>query len=148
MTPKRKNIIPDVISDQSLVRLDGNASVRDAAILMDQCGVSSVLVIDGKDRLRGIFTVRDVARRVVGGDLDPRKTRISEVMTENPQCIAPDMAPQSALRLMQEKGFRHLPVTEDGTTAGRVLGVVSRRNFFPEEETLLKMEEHLWETMR
>jgi CBS domain-containing protein len=104
--------------------------------------------VDKEDKLQGIFTVRDVARRIVGGDLDPDQTPLSKVMTKNPKCVSAKAAPHAALRIMQDGGFRHLPVTDDGSTKGQLVGIVSRRSFFPEEEALLKFEEHLWEHMR
>ena len=144
----RRCLCPDVVSDQELITLKSSASAREAAKLMNGRRVSSVLILDENDKLCGIFTVRDVARRVVGNDLDPDKTPLSQVMTKDPKCVGAECLPHTALRLMQDSGFRHLPVTDDGTCAGQVVGIVSRRNFFPEEETLLKVEEHLWESMR
>lgn len=144
----RQHLYPDVITDQKVISLSSGATARKAAMLMDEKEISSVLVTDAQDRLCGIFTVRDVARRIVGGGLDPDKTPLSDVMTKDPICIAGKETPQTALSRMQDGGFRHLPVTEDGTTASRLLGIVSRRSFYPEEETLLKFEEHLWEHMR
>jgi len=144
----RKHLIPDVVHDQSLVTLGPEATSEEAAKLMNRHEISSVLVVDDAKRLRGIFTVRDVARRIVGGGLDPAETLLRDVMTENPICIAADAPPQVALRQMQDGRYRHLPVTDDGTGTGRLLGIVSRRNFFPEEETLLQFEERLWETIR
>lgn len=144
----RRCLIPDVVSGQTLIKLKTTDTARDAAILMDGHHVSSVLVVDAKDKLRGIFTVRDVARRVVGGNLDPDKTPLSQVMTDQPKCVAATESPYNALRLMQDSGFRHIPVTDDGTDSGKVLGIVSRKSFFPEEEALLKWEEHLWEHIR
>ena len=144
----RKHLVPDVISDQSLVRLTAEDSAREAAKLMNINQISSVLVVDQNERLCGIFTVRDVARRVVGSDLDPDTTLLAQVMSENPKCVAATEAPQYALRMMQDGRFRHLPVTQDGTPEGRLVGIVSRRDFFPEEEALLEIEEKLWQHMR
>jgi CBS domain-containing protein len=144
----RKCLIPDVVSGQTLIKLKTTDTARDAAMLMDGQHVSSVLVVDAKDRLQGIFTVRDVARRVVGGHLDPDKTPLSKVMTRHPKCVAATESPYNALRTMQDSGFRHIPVTDDGTDGGRLLGIVSRKSFFPEEEALLKWEQHLWEQIR
>lgn len=148
MTMARQRIFPDVVSGQKLINLPPDATAREAAVLMDEREISSVLVTDEKDKLCGIFTVRDVARRIVGGGLDPDKTRLSKVMTKDLKCVSAKETPQTALRKMQDGGFRHLPVTEDGTADGRLVGIVSRRSFFPEEEALLKFEEHLWEHMR
>ncbi len=144
----RKHLIPDVVSDQSLVKLKPTDTARDAAVLMEGKHVSSILVMDAQDKLCGIFTVRDVARRIVGGHLDPDTTRLSQVMTKQPQCVAATESPYGALQRMQAGRFRHLPVTDDGTANGRVVGIVSRRSFFPEEEALLKWEEHFAEVLR
>jgi CBS domain-containing protein len=144
----RRCLCPDVVRGQELITLKSSATARAAAKLMNDRRVSSVLILDENEKLCGIFTVRDVARRIVGDNLDPDTTSLSQVMTKEPNCVGARCLPHTALRLMQDSGFRHLPVTEDGTCAGKVLGIVSRRNFFPEEETLLKVEEHLWESMR
>ena len=130
----RTQLIPDVVSDQVLIKLHTYHSARDAAVLMESHRVSSVLVVDAKGRLRGIYTLRDVARRFEDGLLDPNKTPLSQVMTKIPRCIAATDPPQYALRLMQECRFGHLPVTDDGTAEGQILGIVSRRDFFPEDE--------------
>lgn len=144
----RRNLIPDVVSDQTLVTLNLSDTARDAAVLMDNNHVSSVLVVNTQDELCGIFTVRDVARRVVGGHLDPDKTPLSRVMTKNPQCAAVTEKPYIALQKMQDGGFRHLPVTDDGTSNGKLMGIVSRKSFFPEEKAMLEWEQHLEQLIR
>ena len=105
-TKTKRHLVPDVVSDQVLIKLNTNDSARDAAVLMDGHQVRSVLVVDAKGRSRGIFTVRDVARRLVGGHLDPDKTRLSQVMTKQPKCVAATASPQFALRLMQDARYR------------------------------------------
>ena len=144
----RRNLIPDVVSDQALITLNMSDTARDAAILMDSNRVSSVLVVNTQGELCGIFTVRDVARRVVGGHLDPDKTPLSRVMTKNPQCAAATDKPYLALQKMQDGGFRHLPVTDDGTSNGELMGIVSRKSFFPEEKAMLEWEERLEQLIR
>ena len=144
----RKHLIPDVVSDQTLITVKPEDSARHAAVLMDKHAVSSVLVLGEGGKLAGIFTVRDVARRIVGGLRDPDTTPVAEVMTKELKCVAANEHPHRALRLMQDSRFRHLPVTEDGKPDSPVLAIVSRRNFFPDEEALLQFEDDLWEHMR
>lgn len=144
----RRNLIPDVVSDQKLVTLRLSDTARDAAVLMDKNHVSSILVVNTQNELCGIFTVRDVARRVVGGHLDPDETPLSQVMTKNPQCAAATEKPYIALQKMQDGGFRHLPVTDDGTSNGELMGIVSRKSFFPEEKAMLEWEQHLEQLIR
>ncbi|HEU4383244.1 MAG TPA: CBS domain-containing protein [Anaeromyxobacteraceae bacterium] len=83
--------------------------------------VGSVLVMDGQ-RLVGIFTERDVLRRVVGGHRDPEKTRIAEVMTRELAVMKPESTVEDAMTVIAEKRIRHLPVLEEG----KVVGVVSQ----------------------
>ena len=139
----RKQLIPDVVSDQSIVKLRKTSSVREAAVQMREKDVSSILVTSELGTLEGIFTVRDVARRVVGTGKDPDTTLLADVMTKNPRSIGPNEPPIHALRLMQDYGFRHLPIIEDGN----LLGILSRRDFYAEEESLLEFETHLRETI-
>ncbi len=132
----RRHLIPDVVSDQILIKLHTFDDARDAVVLMDCHQVSSVLVVNAKGRLRGIFTLGDVARRLGGDHLDQTKTRLSQVMTKQPKCVAATESLEFALRLMQDGRFGHLPITDDGATAGQILGIVSRRDLFPDEEIL------------
>lgn len=127
-----RRIIPDVVSDQDIISLGESATVLDAARLMSQCSVNAVLIMDGEG-LRGIFTARDLARRVVAADrgLD---TPLATVMTTNPQTVVADAEPVTALRLMVKGGFRHLPVVD----GDRVVGLVSRRDLFREEERIAR----------
>ncbi len=126
----RRHIIPDVISEQDIVSLPKSATALDAARLMSSRGINSVLVMED-GALAGIFTARDLARRVIAADrsLD---TPLAEVMTANPETIAPTASPLDALRRMYDGGFRHLPVTADG----ELHGIVSRRDLFREEQEL------------
>lgn len=138
----RRHVIPDVVQGQKLATVPKTATVADAARCMNEHGVSSVLVLED-GRLLGIFTVRDVARRVVGQDrgLD---TRLEDVMTCEPETVDAFEIPLRALRAMHDGGYRHLPVTAND----EVVGIVSRRDFFKEEEQLLEQETSLWEHLR
>jgi len=138
----RKRIIPDVVNNQIITALPKTATVAHATKLMNEREVSSVLIMED-ETLEGIFTVRDVARRVVGQDLG-LDTKLADVMTPNPEAIAADEIPLRGLHRMHDGGFRHLPVVDNG----KVVGVVSRRDFFAEDEALLDQEIALWEHMR
>ncbi len=96
-----------------------STSVSDAVKVMIDNKIGSVLVMDG-ERLVGIFTERDVLRRVVG-KLDPVKTQVSEVMTRDLVVMRPTSTVADAMAVVSEKRIRHLPVVE----GGKVVGVVS-----------------------
>ena len=131
--PNRK-LIPDVIKDQQLACLPPEASVRDAAVLMAERRIAALLVTQdrptGGRSLKGIFTERDLAARVVAAGRDPAATRLSEVMTASPDTLAPDARAYEALDLMERHHYRHLPVTADGESDGLVMGIVSIRDLF------------------
>ena len=132
--------IRDVIRRDEIYQLSQHDTVRGAADLMKARKCGSVLITAG-DALVGIFTERDVVFRVVAEGRDPAKTRLGEVMTANPVTVGPHEPAISALRLMEDSGFRHLPVVDDG----RILGVVSRRDFAGEDKARLEDERHIWE---
>jgi CBS domain-containing protein len=96
-------------------------TVAAAVDLINANRVGSVLVMDGK-RLVGIFTERDVLRRVVGGRKDPEKTAVADVMTRELVVMRPGSTLGDAMSVISEKRIRHLPVVEEG----RVVGVVSQ----------------------
>ncbi len=130
-----RKIVPDVIGQQQLVMLPSSATVREAAICMSERQVGAVLVTrDGA--LEGIFTERDLLHRVVAPGRDPNGTRLVEVMTKNPDTIEADDYAIEALSRMSERGYRHLPVLDQG----RLVGIVSRRDFLGEEIILVEEE--------
>lgn len=135
-----RRLIPDVVHDQDLLKLPGSATVRAAAQRMKSRRVGAVLVIDADDRLAGIFTERDMVNRVVAESRDPDTTALSEVMTRRPSTIGPDASAIEALRIMNDGGFRHLPIVKNG----RLVGIVSRRDFFGVEKARLEDEGHIW----
>ena len=103
-----------------------SASVADAVAEMNRQKVGSVLVLES-GRLVGIFTERDVLRRVVGSGLDPTKTPVTDVMTSGVQTITPATTIEETLVLFTEKRFRHLPVLDAGRLAGTIsIGDVTR----------------------
>jgi CBS domain-containing protein len=130
-----RRIVPDVIGQQQLVMLPSSATVREAAICMSERQVGAVLVTrDGA--LEGIFTERDLLHRVVAPGRDPNDTHLVEVMTKNPDTIEADGYAIEALSRMSERGYRHLPVLDQG----RLVGIVSRRDFLGEEIILVEEE--------
>jgi CBS domain-containing protein len=103
-------------------RLDRAASVRQAVREMAEQEVGAILVVDEK-RPVGIFTERDLLRRVVDRGLDPEKTRIEEVMSRDMLTIHANTGIDQALELMKHRNLRHLPVVLEGTD--EVVGIVS-----------------------
>ncbi len=85
--------------------------------------INTVIVVD-EQRPVGIFTESDAPFRVIARSLDPKTTRLADVMKIAPKTVAPDETFGYALLVMQENGFRHLPLSENDN----LIGIVSARN--------------------
>jgi CBS domain-containing protein len=130
-----------IIKDQDPLTLSPGTTVKHACRSMRDRRVGAVLVTDTDGRLLGIFTGRDAVCRVLAEAKDPGKTRLSEVMTRDPDTIAPGSRAIDALRKMQDGGYRHVPIVEDD----KVMGVASRGDFKGMELERLEEETGLWE---
>jgi CBS domain-containing protein len=117
-------------SHRHVLSLGPNATVHEAACAMTHANRGSVLIMDGAGKLLGIVTERDLMRRVLAKALEPAKTKVSEIMTRNPQCVPPDMPVPDAVLIMIERGFRHLPIVGKD---GKVQCVFSARDALPRE---------------
>ncbi len=101
-------------------------SIYDTVAEMNRHRIGAILVVDGP-RLVGIFTERDVLRRVVGAGLDPRKTTVADAMTADVLTIRPDSTLDETTSIFTEKRCRHLPVLEDGKLVGLIsIGDITR----------------------
>ena len=98
-----------------------SATVLDAALLMNEHKIGALVVCDG-GRVAGMFTERDVLRRVVSERRDPATVTVGDVMTKEVLCCTPDTTLDEARGAMKNRRIRHLPVV-DGE--GRLCGVVS-----------------------
>jgi CBS domain-containing protein len=107
-------------SSHEIYSVSPNATVFDALKTLAETDVGALLVMDG-ERMLGIFSERDYARRVVLQGKSSRETLVREVMTERIVCVQPNQTVEEAMAMMTEVRCRHLPVVEHG----RVIGVVS-----------------------
>lgn len=104
-----------------------NAAVLDALKLMAEKDIGAVLVMD-RDKLVGIITERDYARKgIIAGRL-AKDTPVRETMSRKVVTVTPTHTVQQCMALMTERGIRHLPVVEDG----RILGMLSIRDLVAE----------------
>ena len=91
--------------------------VYEALEIMVEKNVSALLVMEN-DKLAGIFTERDYARKIVLKGKVSKETTIGEVMTRDLITVAPETSLDSCMRLMTGKLIRHLPVVDKGQLAG------------------------------
>lgn len=121
----RGRIVPDIVSRQELTILSPERTVQEATVIMAERGISAVMISE-KEALVGIFTERDLVRRVVAPGLDPATTPLRDAMSTRPYTLHPNDSASEALQRMRANGVRHLPVV-DGP---RIVGMVSIRDLF------------------
>ncbi len=115
--------VKDLMEPQKLIVLPPEAMVSDAARRMAQHNTGAVVVV-ANTQLLGIFTERDAVFRVLAQGLAAHTTPLHAVMTPAPATLAPNASYGHALLIMQEGGFRHLPVVD----GGKVIGIITARN--------------------
>ncbi len=104
---------------REVVTVGTDETVLAAANLMNERGIGGLVVTEG-DRVSGIFTERDMLRRVVAARRDPATTRVRDVMTAPVASCRPDTTLAECRAFMTEKRIRHLPVVDDKGLCGIV----------------------------
>ena len=107
-----------IVKDQRPLVLPVDELVCRACGRMCERHSGSVLVVDTRQRLIGIFTGRDAVRLLATAKEDAGSTPLAQAMTRNPVTVAPKSRAVDALRAMAEGEIRHVPVTEDGIIKG------------------------------
>jgi CBS domain-containing protein len=97
-------------------------TLAEACEKMRHAQTSSMLIMDD-DRLVGIVTERDVVKAIAQG-LDPKETRVKDLMTTDIVTIGPMTTLKEAANIMATKWIRHLPIVE----GSKVVGMISQRD--------------------
>lgn len=123
--------------------VERTATVAEAVRQMNEKGIGALLVLDGS-RPVGIFTERDVLRRVVDADRDPALTRVGEVMTRDLITITPEWHVEEAMALMTRRRCRHLPVVENERVVGMIsIGDLLRWVTIHQEDHIRQMTDYI-----
>ena len=141
-------IVNDILAQKGsrvVVTVAKGETVLRAAQVMNEHRIGALVVLEG-DQIAGMFTERDVLRRVVGEGRPPATTSVAEVMTTEVACCTPQTPVEEARAAMKNQRIRHLPVV-DGE--GRLRGLVSigDLNAFEsasKEETIFWLNEYLY----
>lgn len=107
--------------NKNLAAIAPTDTVLRALEVMAAYDVGALLVLDG-ERLAGVFSERDYARKVILKGKSSRQTKVSEVMTGKVFYVTQESSVEACMALMTEKHIRHLPVLD---AHAKVLGVVS-----------------------
>lgn len=123
----------ELIAGKPPITVDVGLSVLKACQVMSEANKGAIMVLES-GKLVGIFTERDLLRRVIAEGLNPQEVKVENVMTESLVVGSPRDSYQRGLQKMISANCRHLPLVE----GDKVVGLVSRRD-------LMELDIHLME---
>ena len=120
-----------------------NSTVYEALQIMADKDVGALLVMES-DKLVGIFSERDYARKVILLGKSSKKTYVKEIMTPHVVYATPDQTNEQGLALMTAKHIRHLPVIDGEKLVGMVsIGDLVRSIISEQKETITQLEQYI-----
>ena len=120
-----------------------DARVFDALRLMAEKDVGALVVMDG-DRLAGIISERDYARKVTLHGKSPHEIQVREIMTGKVITVEPGQTVEECMALMTNKRIRHLPVTDGGQLIGLLsIGDLVKEVIADQEQTIRQLESYI-----
>jgi CBS domain-containing protein len=126
---------------QKVLSISPQATVLDALKAMADYDIGALVVLDA-ERLAGIFSERDYARKVILHGKASKDTLVHEIMTHKVVCVRPEQSVEECMALMTDKRIRHLPVLQDK----KVLGVISIgdvvKEVISEQRLMIEQLEH------
>ena len=127
-----------------VVTVDVAESVLDAATIMNERAIGGLVVMqDG--RVAGMFTERDILRRVVAAKRDPSRTAVGEVMTTPVAFCRRDTPLNDCRAVMTERRIRHLPVVDERGVCGIVtIGDLMAHEVTDHEATIQYLHEYIF----
>jgi CBS domain-containing protein len=99
-------------------------NVRQGLILMSENNIGAIIIVDNNDFPIGIFSERDYARKIVLKGKSSKETLLDEVMTKELITVTKNYKIDQCMKIMDEKGIRHLPVLENK----KIVGIISIRD--------------------
>lgn len=120
-----------------------DVTVFDALVFMAEKNVGALVVTSG-DKIVGILSERDYARKIVLKGRSSRDTRVREIMTPDPVCVSPEESIQECMEIMNSRHIRHLPVLENLKLSGMISirdvikAVISEKEF-----TIKQLEDYI-----
>ena len=111
-------------------------TIYKCAQIMANAHIAALIVVDDDGILIGIITERDLTQQVLAAGLDGKTTKVGDVMTANPDILGPEDSAMDALELMQNRGYRHLPVVENG----KCVSIVSSRDLYASIKEALEQD--------
>ncbi len=120
--------VKDLIQKRQTFTVQEHQTVLEVAQFLVEHNIGAVPVLHDQ-QLVGIFSERDIMKRVVAEARDPRTTRISDIMTKGPVTVTPETSVEECMLLMRDHNCRHLPICQDN----RLWGLISLRDVLAHE---------------
>ena len=127
--------------DQTVHAIAPSASVYDAVRLMAEKNVGSLLVREG-DKIAGIITERDYARKIILMGRTSKDTPVRDIMTSEVLCVRPDQTSEECMALMTENRIRHLPLVDGGKLVGLISIGDLVKDIISEQRFIIDQLEH------
>lgn len=129
--------------EQRLLSVAPDDSVYAALKKMAQHDIGALVVVSG-DKLVGVFSERDYARRVILEGKSSRDTQVSEIMTRQVICVSPERTADQCMAVMTQKRVRHLPVIENKKVVAVIsIGDVVREMISDQQHTIEQLEQYI-----
>jgi CBS domain-containing protein len=109
------------VMTKRVVRVNEDASVMEAVKKLYTTNIGALAVVDENDRIIGIFTERDILRRVIPQNIKMDRTAVAKVMTASPMTASPETPLAKVYKTMSGLNFRHVPIVKDD----KILGMIS-----------------------
>ena len=116
--------VSSILGTRETFTIKSGTLVMNTVLYMAERNIGAVAVVDAKNKLVGLFSERDLMKRVVAVYKDPAKTMIDDVMTKTLMTADPTAPFDIILNKMKEMNIRHMPVVKEG----ELLGMVSIRD--------------------
>ena len=137
--------VSDILKGKSsnIYSVTGDVSVYEAIKVMGEKNIGALLIMEG-ERLTGILSERDYARKVVLKGKSSRETPVRDIMTENVLTVASNDSIEICMAIMTDKHIRHLPVVDEGRVLGMVsIGDVVNGIIEKQKETIAHLESYI-----
>ncbi|MFN0082565.1 MAG: CBS domain-containing protein [Ferruginibacter sp.] len=123
--------------------LAGDSSVFDALKMMAEKNIGALMIIE-KDKLLGIFSERDYARKIVLQGKASHDTQVSEIMTKTVITVESENNLEQCMELMTKNKIRHLPVVDNDKVAGIIsIGDVVMAIIETQKETITHLQNYI-----
>src|SRR5262245_30842733 len=119
------------------------STVVEALGVMAEHDIGAVLVLDG-DKLVGVFSERDYARKVVLAGRSSKESQVSEIMTSQVMCVTPERSVDERMAIMTNKRLRHLPVLDHKHVVGIVsIGDLVKATIDEQQFTITQLQSYI-----